>query len=215
MLTVNNYNICNFQEDNRMNILSPEDQDLVWFPLLAFDNMPSEEDWVEMMLSLRYHIIRNPENTFQPSDKTDMENSFMYSGAENKHRLKKEFTVLWICNYKLTWYPFDSQTCSMKMQSQYPDLVDVNPGDILYAGPKALSQYVVKNTRMCRAVIGSVEGVVVDITLGRPLISNILTVFIPTVILLVINHMTKVYEKLYLDMVIQVNLTVLLVLATL
>ena len=168
-----------------------------------------------MLLSLRYHIIRNPENTFQPSDKTDMENSFMYAGAENKHRLKKEFTVLWICNYQLTWYPFDTQTCSMKMRSQYPDLVDVHPIDISYTGPKALSQYVVKSTKMCRAMIGSEEGVVVDITLGRPLISNILTVFIPTVILLVINHMTKIYDQIYLDMVIQVNLTVLLVLATL
>ena len=215
MVTINSYDICNFQEDNRLNILSPQDQELVWFPKVAFDNMPSEGDSSEMLLSLRYQIIRNTENTFQPSDKTDMENSFLYSGAENKHHLKKEFTVLWICNYQLTWYPFDSQTCSMNMRSQYPDLVDVNPGEILYAGPKALSQYVVKSTRICRAVIGSVEGVVVDITLGRPLISNILTVFIPTVILLVINHMTKVYDKLYLDMVIQVSLTVLLVLATL
>ena len=34
---------------------------------------------------------------------------------------------------------------------------------------------------MWRAMIGSEEGVVIDITLGRPLISNVLTVIIPTV----------------------------------
>ena len=203
------------QEDNRLNVLSSEDQAAVWFPKLAFDNMPAEDASIEMLLSKRYHIIRNAENTFQPSDKTDMENSFMYAGTENKHRMKKEFTVLWICNYQLTWYPFDTQTCSMKMRTHYPGLVDVNPGNISYSGPKALSQYVVKSTKMCRAMIGSEEGVVVDITLGRPLISNVLTVFIPTVILLVINHMSKIYDENYLDMVIQVNLTVLLVLATL
>ena len=203
------------QADERLNILSPEDQAAVWFPTMAFDNIPSHDAEIEMLLSVRYYIIRNPENTFQPSDKTDMENSFMYTGTDNKHHLKKEFTVLWICNYQLSWYPFDTQTCSMKMRSQHPGLVDLNPGDIFYSGPKALSQYVVKSTKMCRAMIGSVEGVVVDITLSRPLISNILTVFIPTFILLVINHMSKIYDENYLDMVIQVNLTVLLVLATL
>ena len=207
--------MCLVQEDSRMNILSPEKQAVVWFPEVVFDNMAQEDDWMEMLLSRRYYIVRNPQNTFEPSAKTDMVNAFMYAGTENKHRLRKEFTILWICHYQLTWYPFDSQTCTMEVLSQYVDLVDLNPDGISYSGPEALTQYVVKNYRMCRTMIGSEEGVVVDITLGRPLISNILTVFIPTLILLVINHMSKIYDETYLDTVIMVNLTVLLVLATL
>ena len=177
--------------------------------------MGSEDDWIEKMDRKSYYIVRNAANSFQPSDKTDMENAFMYSGSENKLRLRKEFTVLWICHYQLTWYPFDSQTCTMEFLSQYVDLVDLNPQSITYSGPEYLTQYVVKSYRMCRAMVGLEEGVVVNVTFGRPLVSNILTVFIPTLILLVINHMSKIYDEAYLDMVIMVNLTVLLVLATL
>ena len=68
---------------------------------------------------------------------------------------------------------------------------------------------------MCAAMVGDYQGAEVTMSLGRPLISNILTVFIPTIILLIISHITNVYEKQYIDMVIMVNLTVLLVLATL
>ena len=53
------------------------------------------------------------------------------------------------------------------------------------------------------------------IILGRPLIGHILTVSIPTIILIVLAHMSKVFSDDYIDMVIQVNLTALLVLATL
>ena len=68
---------------------------------------------------------------------------------------------------------------------------------------------------MCEASIGEYKGVEVNISLSRPLISDILTVFIPTIILLTISHISKVYDKRYIDMVVMVNLTVILVLATL
>ena len=55
---------------------------------------------------------------------------------------------------------------------------------------------------------------VVEVTLGRPIISNLLTVFVPTILLLAISFMTRFFAEDYIDMVIQVNLTILLVLAT-
>ena len=64
-----------------MNILSPEKQAVVWFPEVVFDNMAQEDDWMEMLLSRRYFIVRNPQNTFEPSVKTDMVNAFMYAGT--------------------------------------------------------------------------------------------------------------------------------------
>ena len=68
---------------------------------------------------------------------------------------------------------------------------------------------------MCRALIGQKEGVEVSVSLGRPILSNVMTVFIPTAILLLISHITKIFDKHYVDMVMEVNLTVLLVLSTL
>ena len=59
------------------------------------------------------------------------------------------------------------------------------------------------------------SGVVVEIVLGRPLFGTTLTVFIPTCILLVLSQMVRVFGKDHLEMIIEVNLTHLLVLATL
>jgi hypothetical protein len=170
-----------------------------------------------MLLSREYNIVRNPGNAYKPVRNTEIVNAFMYSGAENNHDVTKEFTVLWICNFNMQWYPFDTQYCNMqyKIMNKYAKLADLAPHNMSYAGPRDLSQYVVKSTKMCRAHIGTMEGVEVQVTLGRPLNSNMMTVYIPTIILLVISHIAKVFDQNYMDLVISVNLTVLLVLATL
>ena len=205
------------KKDSRVNLLSPSEAATVWFPEVVFENIASEEDWMEMLLSKEYNIVRNIQGNFDPVAVTDIDNAFMFSGDENSQYLTKEFTILWICQFNMMWYPFDTQTCAMqfKIVNKFADFVDLNPQSLAYSGPTDLTQYVVKSSIMCRASIGEYEGVEVNISLGRPLISNILTVFIPTIILLTISHISKVYDQRYIDMVIMVNLTVLLVLATL
>ena len=207
------------KKDSRVNLLSPSEAATVWFPEVVFENIASEEDWMEMLLSKEYNIVRNIEGNFDPVAVTDIDNAFMFSGDENSHYLTKEFTILWICSFNMMWYPFDTQTCAMqfKIVNKFADLVDLSPQNLTYSGPSDLAQYIVKSYKMCRVKMQSsnMERVDVEISLGRPLIANILTVFIPTIILLVISHMANVFDQEYLDMVIMVNLTVLLVLATL
>ena len=208
------------KKDSRLNLLSPTEQETVWFPEVVFENVASDEDWMEIVLSKEYNIVRNIEDDdIDPVGVTAIDNTFMFSGEENSHFLTKEFTILWICNFNMMWYPFDTQTCAMqfKIVNKFADLVDLSPQNLTYSGPSDLAQYIVKSFKMCRVKIQSSnrERVDIEISLGRPLIANILTVFIPTIILLVISHLANVFDQEYLDMVIMVNLTVLLVLATL
>ena len=201
-----------------MNLLSPSEAATVWFPEVVFENIASEEDWMEMLLSKEYNIVRNIEDdNIDPVGVTAIDNTFMFSGEENSHFLTKEFTILWICEFNMMWYPFDTQTCAMqfKIVNEFADRVKLNPQHLAYSGPTDLTQYVVIRSVMCEASIGEYEGVEVNISLGRPLISDILTIFIPTIILLIISHISKVYDERYIDMVVMVNLTVILVLATL
>ena len=58
-------------------------------------------------------------------------------------------------------------------------------------------------------------GLEVVFQLSRPLTSNLLTTYLPTTVLVLITHLANAFSKNYLAVVIQVNLTVLLVLATL
>ena len=53
-----------------------------------------------------------------------------------------------------------------------------------------------------------------EVTLGRPIINNLLTVFIPTMLLVMISFTVRLFAEEYIDMVIQVNVTVMLALAT-
>ena len=48
----------------------------------------------------------------------------------------------------------------------------------------------------------------------RLIMNNLLTVFVPTTLLVVISFTARAFAEDYMDMVIQVNLTILLVLAT-
>ena len=207
----------NLKKESRVNLLSPAEKETIWFPTMVFENIASNEDWIEIDVNEEHNILRNVEGNFDPVEVTDVDNAFIFSGEENSHYLSREFTILWNCDFNMMWYPFDTQTCAMqfKIINGFADRVKLNPQHLAYSGPTDLTQYVVMRSIMCQASVGEYEGVEVNISLGRPLISNILTVFIPTIILLTISHISKVYEQRYIDMVVMVNLTVLLVLATL
>jgi len=57
-------------------------------------------------------------------------------------------------------------------------------------------------------------GVIVEFHFGRPLTGSILTIFLPSVILVILSQMIQVYVTDHIEMVIGVHLTILLVLAT-
>ena len=67
---------------------------------------------------------------------------------------------------------------------------------------------------MCKSRLFEKEAIVVEVTMGRPIMNNLATIFIPTTLLLVISFVARAFAAEYMDMVIQVNLTILLVQAT-
>ena len=68
---------------------------------------------------------------------------------------------------------------------------------------------------ICPFTLRDKSGVIVEVFLGRPLFGTVLSVFMPTAIFLVLSQMVRVFGRDHLEMVIEVNLTLLLVLATL
>merc|ERR1712013_562400 len=58
------------------------------------------------------------------------------------------------------------------------------------------------------------DGVEAAIFLGRRLLSVILTVYIPTILLNIIGHITNYFKPFYFESAIGVNLTVMLVLTS-
>ena len=58
------------------------------------------------------------------------------------------------------------------------------------------------------------KAIVVEVILGRRLLSTILTVYTPTLLLNIIGHSTNFFKDFFFEAVITVNLTVMLVLVT-
>ena len=93
--------------------------------------------------------------------------------------------------------------------------VDFLPSNLAYIGPKELPQHFVRGVKMCSRTIEGDQGIVVEVILGRPIFSFFLTTTLPTAMLTIISQLATAFANEYLDMVIKVNLTVFLVLATL
>ena len=202
----------NLKLNHDMNKISKSEQDILWVPLIIFENIASKDSFQETDKFKRFTIIPNSDFRFKIDETSNMETS-LFKGSENKIRQTWEFKIDWMCDYDMFWYPFDTQTCKMQFAPRENDIVQV-PKELEFTGSAHLFQYSVQSYKMCSALVADMPGVVVTFTLGRQLVSNILTTFIPTIIILCIGHVAKTFEETHIDMVISVNLTVLLVLAT-
>ena len=102
-------------------------------------------------------------------------------------------------------YPFDTQSCKLvfKYPEYYRHFVQLKPEKIKYDGqPDELTEYLVDKIRLCstdnnsglnfaniyiRISSCTCSGLVVIVTLARPIMSSVLSIFIPTLLLLIIR----------------------------
>ena len=130
--------------------------------------------------------------------------------------MSRSYETEFICKYNMADYPFDTQTCHLDLiLDAVSDKFCKLKVDVLdYLGPTELAQYFVKDKRMENTNITIQEGVRVTVVLGRRLLSNVLTVYLPTVLLNTIGHATVYFKPFFFEAIITVNLTVMLVLTT-
>ena len=172
--------------------------------------------WVILLALLSQILNANYTSLPHPEPIKELRNAYIFKGSDNAMQRTAYYTYAWNCAFDFSLYPFDTQYCTMKLGLQEADtmFLKLNPVKIKHAGSKdELAQYTIEKISFCSDKEN--QGLVVNIVLGRPLISSILTVFIPTLLLLIISQLAQVFVEDFIDMVIQVHLTLLLVLASL
>ena len=214
-----------------MNVLWKKNYERMWYPKIQFKNTDLSKSHADKFLTYRVlrdmsikPIVRNP-GTANATN--------VFKGSEHKIERLQEYTYYWRCVYDLKWYPFDIQTCNMWMASpEYNQhFVKLVAKELEFAGSRnELTEYYVDNMRFCSSSNGTL--LVLGVTLSRPLMSSILTIYIPTLLLLMIrckssntksfciylsnpSLVAQAFANKFPDLVVQVHLTVLLVLATL
>lgn len=102
------------------------------------------------------------------------------------------------------------------MQGKLSHFAELHTETLTYLGPVDLREYKVLNVTM---TLGQAEDagtvLIVEVVLGRRLLSIILTCYIPTVLLNVISHSTNYFRPEHFETTIEINLTTMLVLTTL
>ena len=212
----NRLTYTNLKSDDHLNVLSENDRELIWSPILVYHNIKNREQ-VKHVIGDAFNVwnvARNKDNRYQPGDISQPQNSHLYRGSDNKMVLRKQYYIDWICEFDIVWYPFDSQACGMEFYS-FNDFTAIRPGRMFTEGPIQHNQYVIKDIIMCSQAIKNKSGLSVVVTLRRPLINNIFTIFTPTILLLGIAHISRVFDEDHPDMVVMVCLTVFLVQASL
>ena len=178
--------LLHLHEDPDLNTLWPKNYNRLWYPKIIFDNIDPSKDHDERHLGYTVlrdlniaPILRNPGSTNATNE---------YKGSEHKIVRHQQYTYFWRCLFDLKWYPFDRQLCTMwmKMPKHNRNFVRLNSEKIEYKGNKAeLKEYSVDEILFCSAAKGT--KLVVLVNLGRPLLGSILTIFIPTFLLLLIR----------------------------
>ena len=126
------------------------------------------------------------------------------------------WTADFICKFEYIWYPFDTQICQIDFEFMDVGEVEVMlvPIQIIYTGTNDLGRYYFREMHYCTTDKNGRLGLFTDFIISRPMTSNCLTLFLPTAMLLLISQMVTIFNRTYLEMVIEVNATLLLVLTT-
>ena len=139
--------------------------------------------------------------------------TFFLQGSKNYLSQNWSWTTDYICNFEYKWYPFDTQSCHIH-QKILGNNIKLRPVNIVYTGSSDIGKYYFREMHYCQVDREGRSGLFTDFIISRPLTSNCLTIFLPTAMLLLISQMVTIFNKTYLEMVIEVNATLLLVLTT-
>ena len=188
----------NIKEDENMNSLSLDEQLSLWTPTIVFWNTKEQLRTV------------NDKNTFANIkrqangsiiEKEVNEDIDIYQGSENGISISRVYSIQFYCEYNMAWYPFDIQTCqiNMLMDGVLDNYADLIPGEVMFTGPKELTQYFVKDYTIEQSTLKTKAVVVVSVTLGRRLLGTFLTIFFPTILLNVIGYGTNFFKAFFFE----------------
>ena len=173
--------------------MEKDDQYKIWIPPAFFENTKDSDEIVNDHRSSAY-VTRN--GSFELVDMDMVYNTEIFRGDENFITLSRSYRQEFICIYQIAWYPFDTQRCRivLSLLGNSGEFVNLITGKLAYLGPEDLTIYFIKQTTIQRMMSNDDVSVYVEVTLGRRLLSTVLTVYLPTLLLNVIGFSTNFFK---------------------
>ena len=125
---------------------------------------------------------------------------------------RKFFVVDFLCHFHMAMYPFDTQDCNAEIElGKSRQFVELFAQNMEYDGEMHVMEYIITEWKDYKEK----NKLVLKISLGRSLMSVILTTMLPTIILLLVTLSTNYYNEQHFKTIIPVNLISMLSMVTL
>ena len=130
--------------------------------------------------------MRNPEHV--------LHNVFQHPGSGASLRLSRDYYQPLLCQFHLASFPFDTHTCTFTFSPATDrHLVDLHVANFTYTGPQDMSEFFVKHIDMVRK--NPENQVMLTISLGRNILSEVLLNFFPTTVIIVVVFLTSCFKE--------------------
>ena len=141
----------------------------------------------------------------------------IFEGSENRLTLKQTYTFQFQCRYWLEKYPFDKQSCSIDMTTTELDnpMMMLFPKNLVMEQDADMALYQMENWVLTyRNESAPKEGIWMTIVLRRKIMSEMLTTYLPSALLMMITFATTFFKPFFFEAALSVNLTNMLVMTT-
>ena len=169
------YNLKDTAFDNK---ISSKNRGSIWKSWLTFDNIESKGKIMRTDDDDQMTILSQNLSDFNYADNTYLHNTRLFQGSTHAIGHKKQYSVDWLCDFNMEWYPFDTQSCTMEILNQDRS-VEFELDNLAYLGPTDLPQHFVDNFNMCVKNIKDGQRIIVEVVLGRPIFASFCTTTLP------------------------------------
>ncbi|XP_023321489.1 acetylcholine receptor subunit alpha-type unc-38 [Eurytemora carolleeae] len=132
------------RDNPALNSLSPQEKELLWIPVLVFDNT---ENKVTTLVDDKATITIRKEGKYYLSGLDEHNNRKNYQGAENLINLSRFYNIRFLCKYDLRWYPFDIQICQLRLSmfGESGDFSALEPKLLNFFGERSSKEFIVES----------------------------------------------------------------------
>ena len=202
----------NLKRESSLNALNNDDTGKLWLPYAIFDNTDDKEA-VKLEEDVKTTLVISRKGEFVRSGMEFVDETEIFEGKENPITLRQTHSKEFQCKYRLHNYPFDKQVCSIKIVTQSLDrkMVSFLAKEVVMEEELELTMYFIQKWLLINSENGSVKFIIV---LERRFMSELLSTYLPSVLLLGISFATVFFKAEYFEAALTVNLTNMLVLTT-
>ena len=208
----------NLKKNSAMNVLTSEDIGSLWLPILTYTNT-DQKDTTRLGLPNEWstHIKVRREGSLTRGGKEVVDEVEVFHGDQNPLVMAQVYTKRFQCQYDFQLYPFDTQTCTIRMDASADDLniVKLVPNKITMKESLDLTLFEVKSWSLEYIdASNKEEGVWMKMDLQRKVMNELMTTFLPSILLMIITFATTFFKLIWFEAALSVNLTTMLMMTT-